>query len=70
MKTTFKKMRKSLADIALDRKKKKSKADPEPAPPADVLGKKVLDPKVNPCGPEAGFDEFTPYKNLWVNVTR
>lgn len=35
-----------------------------------VLGKAILDPESNPCGLQEGFESFTPYKNLWVNITR
>ena len=43
---------------------------PVVAAPVVVLGKNVVDPTVSACTPDAGFETFTPYKNLWVNVTR
>ena len=49
---------------------KKKQAAPAADAPTEVLGKKILDPKENPCSPEAGFDKFTPFKNLYVNITR
>jgi len=36
----------------------------------EVLGKAILDPESNPCQLQEGFESFTPYKNLWVNITR
>ena len=77
----FKKMRKSLSEIRSLRKKddkaaadktdaakKDDKADGEKK--TEVLGKAVLDPENNPCKLQEGFESFTPYKNLWVNITR